>query len=265
MKWPRIQSFEFNDHPKTPPALAETVIEALGRALRWGRMLDGLTAPLSAYLRAAGTRELLDLGAGTGDVAVTLLQALERSGHKDVTITLTDLYPRVPQWERLTRERAGDRLRFVEHPVDATRLEPEVSRGRARMIINTFHHLEPRVARGVIQDAVAARAPIFVSEAFGRRPEQFLNFAPVGTLALLVNPLLTPRRRLEKIVYTWLTPTALLVSIWDGVTSTLRVYEEDELRDFAHPSPGYTWEYGRYAYPPMGRGYYMYGVPSGMG
>lgn len=262
MKWPRIQGFEFNDHRRTPPALAETVIEALGRTLRWGRMLDGLTAPLAAYLEAAGTSDLLDLGAGAGDVAETLLGALERAGHPEVTITLTDLYPRVPQWERLVEARSDDRLRYVEASVDATALGEEVSQGRARVLINTLHHLPPEIARGVFQDAVARRAPLFVSEAFGRAPEQFLNFGPVGTLALLVNPLLTPRRRVEKALYTWLTPTALLVSIWDGVTSTLRVYDEEELRGFAHPSPGYTWVWGRYAYPPKGTGYYFYGVPS---
>ena len=59
MALPRLQLFEFNDASWAPAALRETLTEALSRAIRWGKLTDGLLDPLApdevrdlvAYLR----------------------------------------------------------------------------------------------------------------------------------------------------------------------------------------------------------------------
>jgi len=252
---PRLQLFEFNDLDFVPTAVRDTIVESLSRTLVWGRMLRGLTAPFAEFLAAAGTREVLDLGAGAGGPATVLHRELTRAGHTPPRFLLTDLHPRVEVWQ-------GTGLDFVAEPVDATHVPPAIAQGRARSIINVLHHFPPALARAVLADAVRGGQGVFIAEAFERDPRQFANFAPVGVPALLANPLLSPRDKLAKAVLTWLTPLALAISAWDGLVSTLRIYSEVELRAMVEGS-GWTWRYGHHHYPPFGRGYYFWGVPTG--
>jgi SAM-dependent methyltransferase len=261
LSWPRLQLFEFNDQAWAPAAVRDTVVESLSRALEWGRVLEGLVAPFERFLDAAGAKEVLDLGAGGGGPARVLAREIARAGRRPPRFLLTDLHPRVAAWAALREESAGA-IDFVPEPVDAARIPPALAAGRARTIINVLHQFPPALATAALADAVRRGAGIFVAEAFERSPLQFANFAPAGLPALLLNPLLSPRDRLAKAALTWLTPAALAISVWDGLVSTLRVYSEDELRQMVAPFGGaWRWEYGTWAYPPRGRGYYFRGVP----
>lgn len=261
MKLPRLQLFEFNDLPSVPAPVRDTIVESLSRTLEWGRMLDGLVPPFERFLAQAGAHELLDLGSGAGGPARILARSFQRAGKSPPHLLLTDLHPRPEAWARLRDEHPGV-IDFVASSVDATRIEPELARGRARTVINVLHHLPPSLARGVFEDAVRTGRGIFVAEAFERQPAMFANFGVWGLPALALNPLLSERDRLAKAAFTWLTPAALAISIWDGLVSTLRVYDEAELRAMVEPlGDHFRWEYGNYPYPPFGRGYYFFGVP----
>ncbi len=142
---------------------------------------------------------------------------------------MTDLFPRIDAWEAARAEHPGD-IDFVAEPVDATRIPEELGRGRARTIINAFHHFPPEVASALLADAVRGSAGVFVSESFDRNPLRFLPFAPAGLAALAANPVLARSDRLAKAALTYLTPFALGISAWDGIVSTLRVYSEADLR-----------------------------------
>lgn len=261
MKLPRLQLFEFNDLPWVPASVRDTIVESLSRTLEWGRILDGLVPTFERFLDEAGTRELLDLGSGAGGPARILASSFARAGKRPPHFLLTDLHPRPGVWAELAREQPGV-VDFVEAPVDATNIDPTLAEGRARTIINVLHHLPPELARGVFADAVRHGRGIFVAEGFERRPEMFVNFGAAGIPALALNPLLSKKDRLEKAALTWLTPAAISIAIWDGLVSTLRVYDEAELRAMVAPlGDHFRWEYGTYPYPPLGRGYYFYGVP----
>ena len=74
--------------------------------------------------------------------------------------------------------------------------------------------------------------------------------------------MLSPRDRLAKAAWTWLTPVGLAAGTWDAIVSTLRVYSERDLRGMvAGFGDGYEWNYGTYDYPFGGRGCYFYGLP----
>jgi hypothetical protein len=263
MSLPRLQLFEFNDLAWVGSDLRDTIVESLSRGLRWGRTLHGLVAPLATFLHEAGTHEVLDVCAGAGGPAQILAEEFRRAGREPPQLLLTDLYPRTAAWARLAGLDAA--VRGHPDPVDATAIPPELGSGRARVIINAFHHFPPALAARILADAVRSRAPIWVSEPFDRSPRMFLAFAPFGLAALLVNPVLTPERTLGKAVLAWgITPLTLAISAWDGFVSTFRAYEEPELRAMVAPlGDGYRWEYGTYDYALGGRGYYFYGVPIG--
>lgn len=255
---PRVQAFEFNDHPHAPAALRATIVEALSLTLEWGRILDRLAPPLHAFLRDSHSSEVLDLGSGAGGPAVSLVPLLRALGWTG-TFTLTDLFPHATLWEELRKREPS--LEFVAGSVDATAIDAQLSAGKARTIINVLHHLPPQVAASVIEDAVRHRAPLFISEGFERNPLRFLAFGPVGLPALAATPFLADSHRLLRFALTWLSPVALACSIWDGVISTLRVYSEAELRAMVPAHAEYDWTYGTYDFVPFGRGYYFYGLP----
>lgn len=256
----RRHLFEWNDSRWAPVALRETVIEALSQTLEWGHWLRGLVTPFERFLAATGARDVLDLCSGAGGPAAILARELTRSGARPPRFLLTDLQPHPEAWARLRDDLPGI-LDFVSEPVDATRIPSELGRGRARVIINALHHFRPELAGAILRGACEGSPGVFVSEGFERNPLGFAPFALAGIPALLVNPLRSPRHRLQKAALTWLTPIALAVSAWDGVVSTLRVYTEAELRAMVAPlGPGFTWTYGTYSVPGGGRPTYFYGV-----
>jgi hypothetical protein len=257
MALPRLQLFEFNDLPRAPPALRESLVEALSRALSWGRMLRGLERPFSSFLERTGATEVLDLCAGAGGPATILAAELRRSGRRPPRFLLTDLHPHARVWQRL-QDQDPEAIGFVTESVDATAIPPELGAGRARMIVNALHHLPPGLAAEVLRGACASGPGVFVAEGFERNPLRFFPIAPMGIVAMLVNPLLSPRRRLAKLL---LLPVSLAVAPWDGLVSTMRVYSEKELREMVAPlGEQFEWRYGTFRFPLGGRGYWFAGV-----
>lgn len=261
MALPRLQLFEFNDLDWVGSDLRDTVVESLSRGLAWGRTLTGLVQPFAEFLEAAGTDSVLDLCAGAGGPAQILTQEFRRAGREPPELLLTDLFPRERAWQRLVA--AEPRIKAHHAPIDASAIPGDLGSGRARAIINAFHHFPPNLAERILADAVRSRAPIWVSEPFERNPLMFLSFAPFGLAALLANPVLTPERTLGKAVLSWgVLPLTLGISAWDGFVSTLRAYEHPELLEMVRPfSADYRWELGTYRYALGGKGYYFWGVP----
>ena len=258
---PRLHAFEWNDLARTPAPLRDALIGSLSRSLRWGRMLTALVAPFRGFLDQAGTDEVLDLCAGMGGPARVFARELAASGGAP-RFVLTDLFPRPREWEAARAEHPGV-IDFVADPVDATAIPPSLAHGRARIVINAFHHFRPALARAILADAVRSSRGIFISEAFVRNPLGFLlPFGPAALAALLAEPLLSRDDRLAKALLIWASPVALAAGLWDGLVSTLRIYQEADLRAMVAPlGDRFRWVYGRYRFPLGGHGQYFYGVP----
>ncbi len=257
----RIQAFEFNDHPKAPRALRDTVVETLSRALEDGHVLAGLVQPFGEFLTKAGTHQVLDLCAGAGGPASILGREFERAGRTPPSFLMTDLFPRTEKWSAL---RAGSPhfLDFVAEPVDATQIPSALADQRVRTIINAFHHFPPELASSILADAVRGSRGIFISEAFERDPIRASAITFHGVPALLANPFRSTTDRAAKFAMTWASPIALAVGGWDTIVSALRIYSEADLRTMVAPlGDRFSWVYGTYAYAPYGRGSYFYGTP----
>ena len=242
MALPRLQLFEFNDASWAPALLRETIVEALSRTLRWGRMLDGLVSPLARCLEAAGTSQVLDLCAGAGGPAAVLSEAMARRGH-DVHFLMSDLFPAVSEWEPLS---AGNpRLGFVAESVDATAISPALGAGRVRVIINALHHFPPDVARKVLRGICQDAPGVFIAEGLVRNPFSFAALAPVGIAALLAAPLVSKDRRFARAL---MSPFSLAASAWDGTVSSMRIYLPEELQEMVADLDGWTWTSGTFAH-----------------
>jgi hypothetical protein len=256
----RVHLFEFNDSPWAPVALRETIVEALSRTLAWGRVLEGLVDPFREFIDAAGVGEVLDLCSGAGGPASILATEVARAGGRAPRFLLTDLHPHGEAWTRLRDAHPGV-IDLIDEPVDATHIPQGIGAGRARVIINALHHFRPDLAGAILRGACESSPGVFVAEGFERSPLRFAPFAALGLPALVATPFLSPRRNVQKALLTWLTPAAVAASVWDGIVSTLRVYNEAELREMVAPlGNAFRWTYGTYAFSPFGRGYYFYGV-----
>ncbi len=261
MALPRLQLFEFNDSPWAPRALRDTIVESLSRTLLWGHFLGGLVAPFEEFVARAGVAEVIDVGAGAAGPARILAREIRAAGRRPPRFVLTDLLPQVDAW-RAARDEYPEDIDFVAEPVDGTAMPRQISAGRARIIINVFHHFPPALAAALLRDAVAGSAGVFIAEAWERNPLRFLGFVPVGLPALLANPLLTRSQRLQKLLLTFATPVVIAASLWDGLVSTMRVYSREDLEAMVAPlGDRFEWTWGYHEYALGGRGYYFYGVP----
>ncbi len=258
----RLQLIELNDSPWVPRPLRDTLIEALSLTLKWGGVLRGLVAPFEEFIAAAGVTEVLDLASGAGGPARILVGEIQRAGRVPPRFVLTDLSPHVEAWDAARAEHPNV-ITFESTPVDATGIPPELASGRARVIINAFHHFSPDVARGVLADAVASRSPIFIAEGFERNPLGFASMVPVGLAALFAVPFQTPHDRLAKALLVFgAAPVMVAMGGWDGVVSTLRIHSREDLEAMvASLGSDFVWSYGNYKFPLGGRGYYFHGVP----
>lgn len=136
-------------------------------------------------------------------------------------------------------------------------------------MFGALHHFPPSIVPRILQDAVAARAPIaFVdvaaSPVLRRMP---VALAPVAALpnlvalfvmALMLVPLARPVR-CSRVLWAYVVPLIPLLFAWDGTVSALRAYTPEELLALATSVPGgeaYRWEAGR-----AGRSLYLTGRP----
>jgi hypothetical protein len=138
-------------------------------------------------------------------------------------------------------------------------------------MINSFHHLSPEHARGVLSAAAAARQPLLVYElADNRLPfALWLLMLPVGLLmvglsCLLLTLKVRPRRP-RQLLLTYVVPILPLLYAWDGQASYPRIYGFGDLDTLLQglEHPGYTWTRG-HAETASGRrmGIYLLGMPA---
>lgn len=246
MPLPRLQLFEFNDAPWAPPVLRSTLTEALSRAIRWGRLSEGLVEPLARTLTRAGTAKVLDLCAGAGGPAVVLSDAMARRGH-DVHFLMSDLYAQPLHWEAACAD-APSRLDFVRESVDATAIPPALGEGRVRVIINALHHFPPPLAKQVLRGACENAPGVFIGETLTRNPLSFAAMGVAGLAGLYSTPVLAKDHRLARTALTWLSPIALGASVWDGTVSSMRTYLSSELHEMVADLPGWQWSWGEFAH-----------------
>jgi hypothetical protein len=259
---PRLHLVELEDLPWCPRILRDggtAFLEFAERVSGHGRMLLG---PLERALEVTGETRIVDLCSGGGGPASMIADELAKRGHA-VTVTLTDLYPNVPAFERAAQANGGTLISHSK-PVDATEVDPELA--GMRTIFNGFHHLKPEQARKVLADAVAQRRAIGVFEVVSREAPMLLGILLTPLVVTLSLPLWRPFRW-AWLPLTWVVPVMQLFVLWDGVVSWLRIYSEDELRALVaelDTPADWVWDIGRIKLgnAPI-HGTYLVGYPTG--
>lgn len=255
----RLHLVELEDLPWFPRVLRDGGTAYLDLAERVGGLGRKLVAPLERALAATGETRLVDLCSGSGGPAVAVADELARRGRK-VTVTLTDLYPNLPAFERAARGSGGAVVGRAE-PVDATAVAPELA--GVRTMFNAFHHFRPAQARRILADAVAQRQPIAVFEVASRELLMLLTLLLGPLQVVLTVPWWRPFRW-SWLFWSWIVPVMPAFVLWDGIVSWLRVYSVGELRALVAEldAPDWIWDIGsvRLGRAPL-HGTYLIGYP----
>lgn len=258
MALPRLHLFELADQPWFPRLLADAGTAYLN-VLQEKAGIPAMLAPLvKRALDDAQSERIVDLCAGGGGPSVAIATHLRGEG-RGVSVVLTDLHPN----EASLAERAQeDGVVVHPEPVDALAVPAELS--GLRTVFNAMHHLPPDAARGMLQDAQRAGAPILVVELSERGVLPLtLGTAFIPLFVWLMMPLVRPVR-LSWLGLTYLVPLIPWTIAWDGWVSHWRTYSLPDQRELVAPlqAEGWTWEMGQEKVGP-GRATWLWGHPTG--
>ncbi len=243
----RMSLFEFEDFRWFPGSIRECLtlyIATMHRVMETHRVLAPL---LARALKATGTVEIVDLCSGAGGPLPKTAVELAANHGVVPSVTLTDLFPNTEAAERINAASATAHVRYHSSSVDAGQV-PEGLRG-VRTMIGSFHHMPPKVARRILQDAFERRQALCVMEISDNSQPRWLWWTAIPAIVLMVflmTPFIRPLR-LRQVLLTYLIPVLPLVIAWDGAVSNARTYSEDDLKELlvGLEAPDYRWEINR--------------------
>lgn len=240
-----LRPFEIHEQPWFPQFLRDQVVDGLQMILEVADTYEPIAQLLRVRLEECGAKRVLDLCSGAGGPWPSLMRYLESHCARPPEVFLTDKYPITTKLRNL-ESRVANRIHFLSHSVDATRIPGHLY--GFRTLFSSFHHLNPEDARNLLHDSVRRRQAIGIFEAPARHPLTLLSlmFIPIATWLLV--PFQRPFRW-SRLFWTYLIPIVPLVLLFDGLISCLRAYSPEELKAMTRGlgGNGYRWEIGEEA------------------
>jgi hypothetical protein len=245
MSVPIARLFEIHEQAWFPQFLRDEFVDSLQMILEVTNTYQPIASLLRKRLQECGSDRVVDLCSGAGGPWPSLVRHFEMHGAVAPQVLLTDKYPTTRKLQDVESP-SRNRLRFLSDSIDATRV-PKYLRG-FRTLFNSFHHLSPVEARGLLQDSVNKRQAIAVFEAPARHTLTLLSLWLIPIATWLFVPFRRPFRW-SRLLWTYLIPLIPFVLLFDGVVSCLRAYSLGELQDMTSEieASGYRWEIGEKA------------------
>lgn len=242
----RIHLFEFEDLPWFPNWLRISLtrlIVVMHGILGTTRELADL---VNKVIRYSPRPSIIDLCSGSGGPMLAVAETLKGEHRiKDLTLTLTDLYPDKDLANKINREGRSD-IAYLTHSIDATNVPPELT--GVRTMVCSFHHMKPDTARQILIDAKERKQPICIYEISDNSTPTFLWWVALPLnfiMAFLITPFVKPLTW-KQVAFTYLLPIIPLFFAWDGAVSNVRTYTLEDLDVLLEglSSDDYRWEKG---------------------
>jgi len=242
----RLHLFEVMDQDWCPQAVRDALTDYLEFVSSATKPYGPIVPVLAEALRRTGARRILDLGSGSAGPWFWLQPILAEIG-LNLTVCLTDRYPN-PSVTAMVNHKADGTISYHPEPVDATCVPGELTGFRTLFLV--FHHLRPNEAGAVLRDAVRRRQGIAVFEGTERSVVGFLVMWLAPLMVLILSPLIRPFRW-SRLFWTYVIPLVPLITLFDGVVSSLRTYSPEELHQLTSEigSNDYQWEIGSLKIP----------------
>ncbi len=259
----RRHLFEFHERSGCPGFIRDSVVEALGRGLRWGNFAAIMGPAFEEFFQAAKPAHVLDLCSGSGQPTANLTKWLKQRDRPLPRFILSDLFPNLATL-KTTRDEDPYALEFHAAPVNASKVPLGINHD-ARMLVNAFHHFDTEQAREILENCSSDKKAIFIFECSPRGCRRLMRLAlsmPAVPLAILANPFLARRQKMLKFIFTYLCPLIPIAFTWDTIATNLRTYSEPEWNSLTKSITGYRWTYREYPFGKGARAVACFGVPT---
>ena len=232
----RVDLPEIEDWRGCPAWVRDAMTGYLQTVIGMSRPYAVVTRQLAALLRESETSSVVDLASGGGGPWPFLVDALRDEG-VEAQVTLTDLQPNLRAAEELEGAKG---LTYRREPVSALAVPSSLS--GVRTMFTGLHHFDRKQLATILRNAQEARVPFLAAEATHRSPRGILVTLLIPVLVLLLMPRVRPRHT-APLVLTYLPPVLPLLIWWDGLASTLKTYQAEELESLVSEirEPGYDW------------------------
>lgn len=224
----RLHLFEIHDQVWCPADIRLLTTEFLANSTRLTKLWRPTGAVLEKLLQRTTEKRIVVLGAGSGGGIIDVMSHLP----SDIEVVLTDLYPPA------RFQNTNPRIKYISESVDATAVPKNLT--GLRVMYASFHHLNPKMAKQVLENAVNDNQAIAIFEITERSMKGFLAILLVPFMVLLTTPLIYPWRW-DRFLFTYLIPILPLIGLWDGFVSALRTYSAQDLEELVQDFTNYDW------------------------
>lgn len=225
----RLHLFEFCDQAWLPTTVRQLLTGSLEFGITRFGFYDRAAPLVSELLEDSGRTQIVDLCSGGGGPWLRMAERLREHG-RELEVVLTD---KLVHHDARRRIEAGEQrwLRYHDASVDAAAVPASLP--GVRTLFTSFHHFRPSQARALLVDAARSREPIAVFEFTERSVVSCIAACIVPWAMLVTTPFMRPLTP-ARLLLTYVLPLVPLLSLWDGVVSSLRSYTPRELEAMGH-------------------------------
>ncbi|MCB9189808.1 MAG: hypothetical protein H6598_07890 [Flavobacteriales bacterium] len=237
----RSNLFEFEDFQWFPNIWRKPMTRLLLVVHRMFKTEPVITNLINDVLNQTGQKKIIDLCSGSGGPMELVYNNLKEE-HAELEMVMTDLYPNQEAAKAINDKKNG--ISFRTTSVNALEVPSDLA--GVRTMICSFHHMPPKVARGILENAKVSHQPIVVFELSDNSFPKLLAWTafPINMiLCLFITPLARPMTWYQ-LVFTYLIPLIPIFYAWDGAVSNLRTYTISDLDELLNglEDETYTWK-----------------------
>lgn len=210
----RLRLFEFEDQVWFPKVLRDYQTGYIGFLAGRANLYEEV--PL--MLENMGARNVVDIASGAGTPAITATESLRQRGG---SLILSDKFPNALTIASIAH---CANVKYLSTPLDA--LSDPFPAGDTYTFFNAFHHFTDDEQLAILHKAKANGASIVVFEPLERNLLTLLKVLASTTLGpLLLSPVIRPFTW-SRMLFTYLIPVGIIVTLWDGMVSVMRSFSE---------------------------------------
>ena len=190
-------------------------------------------------------KELVTHTSGDVDEALDWLNELDKEN--SIKLLLTDLHPS-KKFVKHFNEQNNDHISYRQTPLDASNYTGSLE--DLKTMMNSFHHMPPKIASSILNNAQEQKQPILIYEMAENKIPFILwllllpiSLTIVGVMALFLLPFVKPLHW-KDVLFTYLIPVIPFFYAWDGQASMPRMYSFNDIEDELLPpkNKDYVWE-----------------------
>ncbi|MCB0390210.1 MAG: hypothetical protein KDD58_02910 [Bdellovibrionales bacterium] len=182
---------------------------------------------LNEFIRNDKDNTFLECCSGSGDCLPLLVCELDDDKTKGKKFILTDLFPLE---ESIKRYKASKNFHYYNEPVDASNVPEELN--YSRIFINSFHHLPPDVAKGVLQNSLKQNKNLLILEYVSQSwVAYFLMMLGPFILFTTLPFVLKGKNLVWTSLFTYIIPLFPIMLLWDGLVSCNRFYTKKDFEN----------------------------------